>query len=186
MADLLPAAVVVAGALWVLATRSLRLASLGLLAQFAAASVLTSGVATRGELALSGTAALSSVVILYLAAGEAHFGEEPGWRVWPAVTIAAASTTLAFIVFASPDVERYLQLSTFWLLSVGLGVLLAARTPSRAVLGTLLMLSGTQLALHFDATPHLGVTIVFSWVELVVTLVGAFLIVEERSLAETL
>ena len=96
-----------------------------------------------------------------MAASDGEFGEDPAWRVWPAIAISAIATTLAFRVFATTDVDRYLQLSAFWLLAVGLGVLLTARGPVRAVLGALLMLSGTQDVMRFDPGPHLAVAITF-------------------------
>lgn len=179
---MIPAAVIVVASLWVLLMSRLRLATLGLLAQFAAANALSAGLAPRVEVTLLGAAGLAAVVILYLAARDNAFGEEPGWRVWTAIGIALVATTLAFGVFKSSEVDLYLQLAAFWLVSVGLGILLAARTPVRVVLGALLMFSGTQLALRFEPGPHLGLTVAFSWVEVLLTLVGAFLIINRRAL----
>lgn len=181
---MIPAAVVVAATLWVLAARRLRLATLGLLGQFVAANALSAQLAPRYELALLGAAALAATVILYVAARDNDFGEDPGWRLWPAMALAAVAATLAFRVFASPEVDPYLQLSAFWLLASGLGVLLTARTPVRSVLGALLMLSGTDLVLRFEPGARLGLTVVFAWVELLLALIGAFLIVNQRALEE--
>lgn len=181
---MIAAALVIVASLFVLATRQLRLAALGLLLVFAGSNALTTGLAPRTEIALSGTAALAAVVILYLAARDLSFGEDPGWRVWPAIAISATVTTIAFRVFASGEVDRYLQLGSFWLLAVGLGVLLTARGPVRGVLGALLMLTGTQGVLRFEPGPHLAIAIAFAWLEVLLTLVGAFLIAGQRALEE--
>ena len=181
---MIPAAVVIFSSLFVLATRQLRLSALGLLAVFAASSALTVELAPRVEITLSGSAALAAAVILYLAARDRGFGEDPGWRVWPAIAISATATTLAFRVFESGEVDRYLQLSAFWLLAVGLGILLTARGPVRTVLGALLMLAGTQDVLRFEPGAHLATTIAFAWLEVLLALVGAFLIDNQRALDE--
>ncbi len=178
------AAVVVFASLFVLATRQLRLAALWLLAVFAANDALTTELAPRYEIALSGSAALAAIVVLFLAARDGGFGEDPGWRVWPAIAISAITTTLAFRVFVTAEADRYLQLSAFWLLAVGLGVLLTARGPVRAVLGALLMLAGTQDVLRFEAGPHLATAIAFAWLEVALALVGSFLISNQRALDE--
>lgn len=182
---MIPAAIVIFASLFVLATRQLRLATLGLLAAFAASSALTTDLAPRSEVLLSGSAALAATVILYLAARDGRFGEDPGWRVWPAIAISAIATTLAFRVFATPDADRYLQLSAFWLIAVGLGILLTARGPVRAVVGALLMLTGTQEVLRFDPGPHLSTSIAFAWLEVLLALIGAYLIEKQRGVEET-
>lgn len=182
---MIPAAFVIFASLFVLATRQLRLATLGLLAAFAASNVLTTGLAPRSEVTLSGTAALAATVILYLAARDGNFGEDPGWRVWPAIAISAIATTLAFHVFATRDADLYLQLSAFWLIAVGLGILITARGPVRAVLGALLMLEGTQEVLRFEPGAHLSTTIGFAWLEVLLALIGAYLIEKQRGLDET-
>jgi hypothetical protein len=179
------AGVVIFASLFVLATRQLRFATLGLLAAFAASNVLTTGLAPRSEVTLSGTAALAATVILYLAARDGDFGEDPRWRVWPAVAISAIASTLAYRVFQTADADPYLQLSAFWLVAVGLGILITARGPVRAVLGALLMLAGTQEVLRFDPGAHLATTIGFAWLEVLLALIGAYLIEKQRALEET-
>lgn len=176
------AAVVIFGSLFVLATRQLRLATVGVIVVFAGSNMLTVGLAPRTEITLAGCAALTAALVLYLSAGDAQFGEDPGWRMWPAIAISAIATTLAFRVFASSEADRYLQLSAFWLLAVGLGILLAAQGPVRAVLGSLLMLTGTQVVLRFEPGAHLASAIAFAWLEVSLALVGGYLIQKQRSL----
>jgi hypothetical protein len=178
------AGVVVFASLFVLATRQLRLASVGLIAVFAAGNALVIGQTPRAEITLSGAAALAAAAVLYLAAGDASFGEEPGWRVWPAIAISAITTTLAYRLFFSREVDPYLQLSAFWLLAIGLGILVAARGPVRAVVGSLLMLTGTLDVVRFQPGPHLATSVGFAWLEVVLTLVGAYLIVLQRTVEE--
>ena len=180
----LAATVVVFASLIVLATRQLRLASLALLAVFAASNALVGGQTPRSEILLSLAAALAAAATLYLAAGDASFGEEPGWRVWPAIAMSAIVTVLAFRVFVSRDLNAYLQLSAFWLLALGLTILIVARGPVRAVVGSLLMLTGTLAVVRFEPGAHLATSIGFAWVEVVLALVGAYLITSERRLAE--
>ncbi len=182
-AEQVPAAiVVVASTLWILATSRLRIAALGLLVQFAAANALSASVVPRNELVLLGAAALASALTLYVAARDGTYGEDPGWRVWPAVAISGVGTAVAFAVFRSAQVDAYFQLAAFWLLASGLGILFTARTAARLAVGALVMLSGTQLVLHFGGGSQLGLTIVFAWTELLLTLVGAFLVVNQRAL----
>ncbi|OLC52967.1 MAG: hypothetical protein AUH85_15325 [Chloroflexi bacterium 13_1_40CM_4_68_4] len=181
---MIAAGVVVFASLFVLATRQLRLAALGLIAVFVASNALVLGETPRAEITLSGAAALAAAVTLFLAAGDASFGEEPGWRVWPAIAISAVATTLAYRVYLSPDVDPYLQLSAFWLLAIGLGILIAARGPVRTAIGSLLMLTGTLDVVRFESGPHLATSIAFAWLEVVLTLVGAFLITQQRAFEE--
>ncbi len=183
---IIPAGIVVVASLAVLSLRQLRFATFGLLAAFVGSSLLTIGLAPRSEIALAISAALAAVVILYLAARDTSFGEDPAWRVWPAIAISATATALAFRVFATPDVHEYLQLSAFWLLAVGLGILLTARGPVRAVLGALLMLTGTQEVLRFEEGEHLAITIAFAWLQVILALVGAHLIRSQHELDESL
>jgi hypothetical protein len=176
--------VIVVSTLWVMSTRQLRFAALGLLAQFAAANALSSGAVPRNVVMLLGVAALAAVVTIYVAARDSRYGEDPGWRVWPGMAIAAVATVLAFAVFSSPEVNRFLQVSAFWLLCAGMSVLLTARTAVRMVIGALLMLSGTQLVLRFEPGAQIGVNLIFAWVELLLALAGAFLVINQRALEE--
>ena len=181
---MIAAGVVVFASLFVLATRQLRFAAIGLIAVFAASNALVTGQTPRAEITLSGAAALAVAVTLYLAAGDASFGEEPGWRVWPAIAISAITTTLAYRVFYSKEIDAYLQLSAFWLIAIGLGILIAARGPVRAVIGSLLMLTGTLDVVRFEPGPHLATSVGFAWLDIVLTLVGAYLIALQRGVEE--
>ena len=181
---MIAAAVVISASLFVLATRQLRLVAIGLLAVFVASNALLSGQTPRAEIVLSVSAALAAAATLYLASRDASFGEEPGWRVWPAILISAITATLAYFVFFSTDVDRYLQFSAFWLLAIGLGILIAARGPVRAVVGSLLMLTGTLEVVRFEPGPHLATSIAFAWLYIVLALVGAYLIALQRTVEE--
>lgn len=178
---IVPAALVVVGTLWLVATRGLRPALIGLLVQFAGVALLIEQIAPSHEVLLVATASVAATGLLYLAAGSPRYGEDASWRVWPAIAIGTAATALAYLAFTSRDVEQYLQLSAFWLLSSGLAVLLTARTSVRMSLGALLMLSGTQLVLRFYPGATLALSIVFAWVVVVVAAVGSWLIVAERA-----
>ena len=181
---MIAAGVVIFASLFVLATRQLRLASLGLLAVFIASNTLLTGQTPRSEITLSTAAGIAAAVLLAVAARDASFGEEPGWRVWPAIAISAIGATLAYRVFFSADIDTYLQLSAFWLLAIGLGILIAAQGPVRAVVGSLLMLTGTLEVVRFEPGPHLATSIVFAWVYVALALVGAYLIGLQRSVEE--
>jgi hypothetical protein len=168
----------------VLATRQLRLTAIGLLGVFVGSNVLTLGLAPRAEVSLSGTASLAAAVILYLAARDGGFGEDPGWRVWPALGISAIATTLAYRLFATAETDAYLQLVAFWLLAIGLAVLLSARGPVRTVLGALLMISGTLDVVRFQPGPHLAASVAFAWLEVLLALVGTYLIEQQHAIEE--
>jgi hypothetical protein len=177
--------VAVLATLWTMSVRPLRLALLGLLAQFAAASSLSANALPRAEVLLIGAASLGAVIVLYIAAGDGSFGEEPGWRIWPTLAAAAVATVIAFNVLSSTEVDRFLQVTAFWLLAAGMSTLLGARTAVRMVVGGMLMLSGTQLVLRFQPGSHLALSTLFAWVELIIALAGAFLIVNQRALEES-
>jgi hypothetical protein len=104
--------------------------------------------------------------------------------VWPAVALSAILTILAYRVFQSRDLNAYLQVCAFWLLALGLTNLIVARGPVRAVVGSLLMLTGTLDVVRFEPGPHLATSIGFAWLEVVLALVGAYLITSERRLEE--
>ena len=145
-------------------------------------------------LAVAACAGTVSAAILYVAAGDETYGEEPGWRLWMATIVAGGATAAAFASFrtvaagiAAPPPPYgddpagvTVQVAAFWLLSSGVAILLSARSAVRATLGALLMTSGVQLLIRLTTGPHLALSLLVAWLQVVVALAGAFLIVNER------
>ncbi|HUG55477.1 MAG TPA: hypothetical protein VMJ92_00230 [Candidatus Limnocylindrales bacterium] len=134
--------------------------------------------------------------ILFVAAGDARYGEEPGWRLWLATIVAAAATPVAYATFrlgtAAPALDLVLpdpdgvalQVAAFWLLASGMAILITARTAVRGTLGALLMITGVQLLVRLLPIPQLTYTLLLAWLEVVIALAGAFLVVNERAVLE--
>ncbi len=149
------------------------------------------------QLTVSTAAALVSAAVLFVAARDPRFGEDPGWRLWLSTVVAAAATTAAFTMLrtiATTDVQITLigedpsgitqQAAAFWLLASGLAILVTARGAVRGSLGALLMLTGAQIFVGLAPGPQLAFTLLLSWLEVVVALAGAFLVINERALRE--
>lgn len=143
-------------------------------------------------------AALVAAAVLYVAARDRRYGEDPGWRLWLATVVAAATTAAAFAFLrttANEDVRITLlgvdpsgvtqEAAAFWLLSSGIAILLTARGAVRGSLGALLMITGTQLLVRLVPGPQFAYGLMLAWLEVVVALAGAFLIVNERAVRET-
>ncbi|MGI8878024.1 MAG: hypothetical protein ACR2G8_05360 [Candidatus Limnocylindria bacterium] len=174
----------------------LRLAAAGFLAVSLTATWIAWGTASGGQLAVAGCAGLVAAALLYVAAGDGGYGEEPGWRLWAATMIAAAATPAAFASFRTitdatqlpllgPDAAGVtVQVAAFWLLSSGVAILLTARSAVRTSLGALLMITGVQLLVRLVGGSQLTFTLLFAWLEVVIALVGAFLVVNERAARE--
>ena len=178
------------------ATR-LRFTALAFLAVSLAANVIAAGSTTLAQLAVLAMGGLAAAGILFVAARDATYGEDPGWRLWVATLIAAAATPVAFTSFRTvtsevPELSLVtadsgnviVQVAAFWLLTSGTAILVTARRAVRTSLGALLMLTGVQLLIRLSPGPQLELTIAVAWVEVVVALTGAFLIVNERALRE--
>ena len=178
------------------ATR-LRGTALAFLAVSLAANVVAAGATTPAQVAVLAVAGLAASGILFVAARDGEYGEDPGWRVWAATLIAAIATPVAFVAFrtvtaelpelsllATDNATDVVQVAAFWLLSSGTAILVTARGAVRTSLGALLMLTGVQLLMRYAPGPQLELTIAVAWVEVVVALTGAFLIVNERALRE--
>jgi hypothetical protein len=144
------------------------------------------------------TAALVAAAVLYVAARDRRYGEDPGWRLWLATVVAAITTAAAFAFLrttANEEVRITLlgedpsgvtqEAAAFWLLSSGVAILLTARGAVRGSLGALLMISGTQLLVRLVPGPQFAYTLMLAWLQVVVALAGAFLIVNERAVRET-
>lgn len=149
-------------------------------------------------LLVTGCAAIVSSVVLYVAARDQRYGEDPGWRLWLATVVAASVTaaTFAFLRTSSNEEVRITligedpsgitqEAAAFWLLASGVAILLTARSAVRGSLGALLMLTGTQLLVQLVPGPQLGYTLLLSWLQVVVALCGAFLILNERAVRES-
>lgn len=178
--------------------RQLRYASAAFLAVSLTATWIASSAASPGQLAVAGCAGLVAAALLYVAAGDGSYGEEPGWRLWAATIVAAAATPAAFASFRtvasdSPALPLFgadaagvtVQVAAFWLLSSGIAILLTARSAVRMSLGALLMITGVQLLVRLVSGSQLTYTLLFSWLQVVAALVGAFLVVNERAARES-
>lgn len=177
----------------------MRRMALAFLAVSLAANAIAEGATTVAQLAVLGSAGIATSGILFVAARDSEYGEEPGWRLWAATLLAAVATPAAFVSFrtvdsAAPEIgliaggsgssDVLVQVAAFWLLSSGTAILVTARTAVRTSLGALLMLTGVQLLLRLAPGPQLELTIAIGWIEVVVALVGAFLVVNERAVRE--
>lgn len=143
-------------------------------------------------------AGLVSAAVLFVAARSSKDGEDPGWRLWLATVVAASVTAAAFSFLrttSNEDVRITLfgedpsgvtqEAAAFWLLSSGIAILLTARTSVRGSLGALLMLTGTQLLVQLVPGPQLAYTLLLSWLQVVVALCGAFLILNEHAVRQS-
>lgn len=175
----------------------LRAAALAFLAVSLVANLIAFSVTTLPQLAVLMSAGLVAAAILYVAARDGDYGEDPGWRLWAATLIAAAATPAAFTSFRTitsdaaelplfgTDVGNVIvQVAAFWLLSSGTAILVTARRAVRTSLGALLMVTGVQLLIRLAPGPQLAFTIGVAWLEVFIALTGAFLIVNERAVRE--
>lgn len=178
--------------------RQLRYAAAAFFVVSLIANTIASSTTTIVQVAVSALAGLVAAAILYLAARDSTYGEEPGWRLWLATVVAAAATPAAFSSFRTVVGEGAqlplfgldtsgitAQVTGFWLLSSGVAILLTARSAVRMSVGALLMITGVQLLVKVAAGPDVALTVMLSWLEVVVALAGAFLIVNERAVRET-
>jgi hypothetical protein len=178
--------------------RQLRFTALAFLAVALAAQLLEGPSLALSQTGPTATAALVAAAVLYVAARDRRYGEDPGWRLWLATVVAATTTAAAFAFLrttANEEVRITLlgedpsgvtqEAAAFWLLSSGVAILLTARGAVRGSLGALLMISGTQLLVRLVPGPQFAYTLMLAWLQVVVALAGAFLIVNERAVRET-
>ena len=175
----------------------LRYTALAFFAVAIAAHLMSGPGITIWQAALSLTAALVTTSILMIAARDGRYGEDAGWRLWVATIVAAGTTAAAFsflrttsgeevhvsVIGADPSGVTQ-QAAAFWLLSSGIAILLTARGAVRGSLGALLMLTGTQLLVELVPGAQFALALMLSWLQVVVALAGAFLILNERALRE--
>jgi hypothetical protein len=175
----------------------LRAMAVALLAVSIAADLIAATATTPGQLAVLAAAGIAAAGILFVAARDGRYGEDPGWRAWAATLLAALATPVAWISFRSltpevPDIPLIggdpgnviVQVAAFWLLSSGTAILITARRAVRTTLGALLMLTGVQLLIRLAPGPQIELTVALAWLEVIAALTGAFLIVNERALRE--
>ena len=77
-------------------SRQLRYSAVALLGVSLAANVVTAGQLSVTQLAVEGCGALVACGVLYVAARDRTYGEDPGWRLWIATIVAAAATAACF------------------------------------------------------------------------------------------
>jgi hypothetical protein len=177
--------------------RQLRYTAIAFLGVALAAHLLGGPSLSLAQVAITATAAFATAGILFIAARDRVFGEDPGWRLWIATVVAAAVTAGAFAFLRTTSNEEVRitllgedpsgvthEAAAFWLLSSGIAILLTARGAVRGSLGALLMLTGTQLLVMLVPGPQLAYTLLLSWLQVVVALAGAFLIVNQRAARE--
>ena len=89
-------------------SRQLRYSAVALLGVSLAANVVTAGQLSVTQLAVEGCGALVACGVLYVAARDRTYGEDPGWRLWIATIVAAAATAACFATLrtASSDTPR--------------------------------------------------------------------------------
>ena len=178
-------------------SRQLRYMAIAYLGVALTAHLLAGPAITIAQISVTACAAVVTAAILYIAARDGTFGEDPGWRLWLATVVAASATAAAFAFLrttSSEDVRITLigqdpsgithEAAAFWLLSSGIAILLTAQGAVRGTLGALLMLTGTELLVTLVPGPQLAYTLLLSWLQIVVALAGAFLIVNERAVKE--
>lgn len=175
----------------------LRASALAFLGVSLVANTIALSVTTWTQFGVLLSAGLVASAILYVAARDSSYGEDPGWRLWAATLIAAAATPAAFTSFRTitgetadlplfaPDTGNViLQAAAFWLISSGTAIMVTARRAVRTTLGALLMITGVQLLIRLAPGPQLAFTIGVAWLEVLIALTGAFLIVNERAVRE--
>ncbi len=191
-------ALVAIGTLAANGARQLRYSALAFLGVALAAHLLTGPSVSLSQISINASAAIVSAAVLFIAARDRRYGEDPGWRLWLATVVAASVTAAAFSFLrttANEEVRITLlgedpsgvtqEAAAFWLLSSGVAILLTARGPVRGSLGALLMLTGTQLLVQLVPGPQFAFTLLLSWLQVVIALCGAFLILNERAVRET-
>ena len=178
------------------ATR-LRLIAIAFVGIAVVASLIAAAAATAPQAAVSLAAGLAAAGILYVAARDRSYGEDPGWRLWLGTFTAAIVTPLAYASFRTVSGEQLalpmfqdgsgviVEVAGTWLLSSGVAIMLTARSAVRVSLAALVMVTGVQLLARLVPEPRLAATLALAWLEVVVALAGAYLIVNERAVRDT-
>jgi hypothetical protein len=177
------------------ATR-LRLIAVAFVGIALVASFIASAAASAPQVAVSAAAGFAAAGILFVAARDGRYGEDPGWRLWLGTFTAAIVTPLAYASFRTVAGEPatlplfqdgsgvIVEVAGTWLLSSGVAIMLTARSAVRVSLAALVMVTGVQLLARLAPEPRLPTTLALAWLEVVVALAGAFLIVNERAVRD--
>jgi hypothetical protein len=178
------------------ATR-LRLIAIAFVGVAAVAALIESADTTPQQVAVTAVAGFVAAGILYVAARDGSYGEDPGWRLWLGTFVAAIATPLAYASFRTISGDPASGLPLFqessgvvvevagmWLLASGVAIMLTARSAVRVSLAALVMITGVQLLARLVPEPRLAGTLALAWLEVVVALGGAFLIVNERAVRD--
>ena len=177
------------------ATR-LRLIAIAFVGIAAVASLIALTAEPAPQVAVTAMAGVAAAGILFIAARDARYGEDPGWRLWLGTFTAAIVTPVAYASFRTISGEPttlplfqdesgvIVEVAGTWLLSSGVAIMLTARSAVRVSLAALVMVTGVQLVARLAPEPRLASTLVLGWLEVVVALVGAFLIVNERAVRD--
>ena len=177
------------------ATR-LRLIAIAFVGIAVVAGLIASATAPAAEVAVTTVAGLTAAGILFVAARDGRYGEDPGWRLWLGTFTAAVVTPIAYASFRTVGGESaslpllqdssgvIVEVAGTWLLSSGIAIMLTARSAVRVSLAALVMITGVQLLARLSPEPPLATTLALAWLEVVVALAGAFLIVNERAVRD--
>ncbi|MDP9320650.1 MAG: hypothetical protein M3P16_06110 [Chloroflexota bacterium] len=177
------------------ATR-LRLMAIAFVAIAGVASLIASAAAPTQLVAVSTAAGIAAAGILFVAARDGTYGEDPGWRLWLGTFTAAIVTPLAYASFRTIAGEPaalplfqdgsgvVVEVAGTWLLSSGVAIMLTARSAVRVSLAALVMVTGVQLLAQLAPEARLATTLALAWLEVVVALAGAYLIVNERAVRD--
>jgi hypothetical protein len=160
------------------------------------ASLIALAAATATQVAVTAAAGVAAAGILFVAARDRTYGEDPGWRLWLGTFTAAIVTPLAYASFRTITGEPaalpmfqdgsgvVVEVAGTWLLSSGVAIMLTARSTVRVSLAALVMVTGVQLLARLAPEPRLATTLALAWLEVVVALTGAYLIVNERAVRD--
>ena len=177
------------------ATR-LRLIAITFVGIAAVAGLIASATAPLPEVAVTAVAGVTAAGILFVAARDGRYGEDPGWRLWLGTFTAAIVTPIAYASFRTVTSESaplpllqdgsgvIVEVAGTWLLSSGIAIMLTARSAVRVSLAALVLVTGVQLLARLSPEPPLAATLALAWLEVVVALAGAFLIVNERAVRD--
>lgn len=174
----------------------LRIIAIAFVGIAAVAALIASAAAPAPQVAVTATAGVVAAGILFVAARDRRYGEDPGWRLWLGTFTAAIVTPLAYASFRTVSGESaslplfadstgvIVEVGGTWLLSSGVAIMLTARSAVRVSLAALVMVTGVQLLARLAPEPRLATTLALAWLEVIVALAGAFLIVNERAVRD--
>jgi hypothetical protein len=178
------------------AGRQLRWIAIALVVVSAIAAAIAWGVAPPAQVTVTLVAGIVAAGVLFVAARDRAYGEDPGWRLWLGTFTAAVVTPIAYASFRTITGEPaslplfedgtgvIVEVAGIWLLSSGVAIMLTARGAVRVSLAALVMITGVQLLARLIPGSSLATTLVLAWLELVAALAGAFLVVNERAVTE--